>query len=103
MADFEETLNGITSGLGEDSDLTPYDDLRAAYTERVGAGDAKVAELEGSLADKDAEIGRLKAHNYDLLTAVERGNKPGVLGQIEDSASGDGTDTVSLGDIITYS
>lgn len=101
--DFDEALNSITSGLGEDSDMTPYDNLRAAYTSRVEAGDAKVAELEGGISERDSEIARLKAHNYDLLTAVERGNPSNIMGQVEDSASGGGTDTVSLDDIVTYS
>lgn len=101
MADFEELMNSLQNAGEDGPGETIYDDLRASYNDRVSAGDAKVAELTASNETANAEIGRLKAHNYDLLTQVQRGNPPTVNGKLE-SSEAEETKTVTLDDIISY-
>lgn len=100
--DFEEAMNGLTSGLEEGSDMTPYDNIRAAYNERVSAGDAKVSELEAANAELTSTNTSLRAHYYDLLMAQSRGNSPAVNGVLDEENSGNETDIVSMDDIISY-
>lgn len=54
-----------------------YDDLTSEYENAVSGGAAKAGELESSLADRDAEIARLKAQNFDLLSAGWNAPGPG--------------------------
>jgi hypothetical protein len=51
-----------------------YDDLASSYTLAVDGGAARISEIEGVVAEKDAEIARLKALNFDLLMAA--GSEP---------------------------
>lgn len=43
-------------------------DIRAALTEDASIYDAKILTLTTELTEAQAEIARLKAHNYDLIT-----------------------------------
>ena len=71
MEDFEEILSGIISPAeGTEFDPNIYDDLRAAHTGRVEAGDAKVALLAAELALAQQTITGLQAHNYELLMQI---------------------------------
>ena len=103
MADFNELLSALRNpgddGLGE----TIYDDLNAAYNDRVSAGDAKVAELSTANETSAAEIARLKAHNYDLLASVGKGNPPTVTSGTEQKDTTGDEVVPSLADIITFS
>lgn len=103
MAEFEELLNALRNPGEDGPGETIYDDLNAAYNDRVSAGDAKVAELAAAKETSAAEIARLKAHNYDLLTSIGKGNPASVTsGAAQEDNSGD-EEVVSLSDIITYS
>jgi hypothetical protein len=102
MADFEELLNALRNPGEEGPGETIYDDLNAAYNDRVSAGDAKVAELSTANETSAAEIARLKAHNYDLLASVGKGNPASVSsGTAQEDTTGDEV-VPSLADIITY-
>jgi len=104
MASFEELLNSAKNPGDDGPSETIYDDLGAAYNDRVSAGDAKVAELSGTVDASTKEIERLKAHNYDLLSAIQQGNSSDVRNKVNDANEGEAeSDIVSLDDIITYS
>ena len=66
---FSDAMDAVRSTLSEDTDLTPYDNLNAAYTEFEEATNSKVAGLTQQIADLQAEITELKSVNYDLLMA----------------------------------
>jgi hypothetical protein len=55
-----------------------YDDLSSSYALAVDGGAASVAAVQSQLDDAVSEIARLKAMNFDLLTAVA----------VDDSADG---------------
>lgn len=72
MAKFHDTLDSI--GFQDDAVTPAYpdtfmDDIRASYDEDFSIPAAKITTLEAELAAATAEIARLKAHNYDLITA----------------------------------
>lgn len=72
MARFQEMIDSL--GMGEDG-LTAYPDtftadLSAAYDEDMSIPAARVEVLEADLLAANAEILRLKAHNYELITQV---------------------------------
>jgi hypothetical protein len=98
---FHDDLDALTSGLAEDSDMTPYDNLRTAYNDLEAGSAAKVGELESANASLEETNKSLRAHNYDLLMAQSRGNSPAVQGVL-DETSNDTTDIVSMDDIISY-
>ena len=103
MADFEELLSKLRNPGDDGPGETIYDDLNAAYNDRVSAGDAKVAELSAAGETANAEVARLKAHNYDLLTTIQQGNPPTPSsGTSQEDNSGDEV-IPSLADIITFS
>jgi hypothetical protein len=103
MADFEELLSKLRNPGDDGPGETIYDDLNAAYNDRVSAGDAKVSELSTANETSAAEIARLKAHNYDLLSSVSKGNpSTPTSGTAQDDNSGDEA-VASLADIITFS
>ena len=70
MAEFSDLIAALQSDSPPES---IYDDLTAAYGERAQLAEsagARVAELEAANAALLAEIGDLKARNYDLLVRV---------------------------------
>lgn len=79
--DFEELL-ALLREPGEDGvPDTIYDDLSLAHGNALSTRDAKISELDASIAEtlaahedalmaKDSEISKLKAANYDLLTSM---------------------------------
>ena len=99
MADFSDLIALLQSDSPPE---TIYDDLTAAYDERARLAEsagARVAELEAANAALLAEIGDLKARNYDLLVRVGDGSP---------SDSGDGgagederAETISIDDLFT--
>jgi hypothetical protein len=101
--DFEHLL-GLARNPGDDgAPETIYDDLGAAYNDRVSSADAKISELSSSLSEKDSELQRVKAHNYELLTAVQVGNPVDPKGDLDKANETDGDEYVtSLSDIISY-
>lgn len=102
MAEFEELLSKLRNPGDDGPGETIYDDLNAAYNNRVSAGDAKVSELSTVNETSQAEIARLKAHNYDLLSQ-QQGNPPTVsAGTTQADTTGDEI-VPSLADIITFS
>ena len=104
MADFDELLNKLRNPGEDGPGETIYDDLNAAYNDRVGAGDAKVTELSNAKAELEAEKLRLMARNYELLETVGKGN-PTTVTSGNDVNGGETVEepVVSLADIITYS
>lgn len=72
MSKFASLIDSL--GMGEDG-LTVYpdtfpSDLTAAYDEDMSIPAARVEVLEADLMAANAEILRLKAHNYELITQV---------------------------------
>lgn len=81
-------------GFGDDGMTLAYpdnfiDDIRGAYDEDFSISAAKITALEAELAEANAQIAALKAHNYDLITQI-----PAVDSTDESGAEDDGdTDT----------
>ena len=65
-----EDLLALLENPGE-NEIPPtiYDDLRGAFNGMNEGSAAKVAELTATIEALTADNSRLKAHNYDLLTA----------------------------------
>lgn len=73
MAKFHDMLSSL--GLGEDGVSVAYpdtftDDITSAYDEDFSVPSAKIGVLETELAEANATIAQLKAHNYDLLMQI---------------------------------
>lgn len=73
MGKFHELTDSL--GYGEDGVSLAYpetfiDDARAAYDEDMSIPSSRISVLEADLAAAQQEIIRLKAHNYELITAV---------------------------------
>ncbi len=73
MAKFHELLDSL--GYGEDGITTAYPetfitDVTAAYDEDMSIPTSAVDVLKAENAELKDEIVRLKAHNYELITAV---------------------------------
>jgi hypothetical protein len=83
MAKFHDLLGVLREPGEEGLPPTIYDDLTGEYDAMESGGAAKAAELADALAARDAEIGALKAQNYDLLMAV---------GSTDDTDDNDSTD-----------
>ena len=80
MTDFSDLIAALQS---DTPPVTIYDDLTAAYGERAQLAEsagARVAELEAANAALLAEIGDLKARNYDLLVRVGEDSPADVAG-----------------------
>lgn len=85
-SNFDELVNMLKSG-GEDLPPTIYDDLHETYLHDVSTREAKIGEFDterenytAQLQEREAEISRLKAANYDLMS-----NGGGVGGQQENN------------------
>lgn len=97
MADFSDLIAVLQSDSPPE---TIYDDLTAAYGERAQLAEsagARVAELEAANAALLAEIGDLKARNYDLLVRV--GGGPAVDSGEESSDGEDNSETITVDDL----
>lgn len=71
--DFEELLALLQSPPEDGLPETVYDDITGLYNgavERGDGADARIAQFEQQLAEKEAEITALKARNYELLEQV---------------------------------
>lgn len=98
MAKFHDVLDSL--GMGEDG-LTAYpetftNDITAAYEDDLSIPAARVSVLEADLAAAQAEILRLKAHNYELITAVPAEDN-GDQDTDPDSDNNDDTDETDEG------
>jgi len=102
MADFEELLSKLRNPGDDGPGETIYDDLNAAYNDRVSAGDAKVNELSTANETSQAEIARLKAHNYDLLSSVKGNPVNPTAGNEINQGQPEDEVIPSLADIITF-
>jgi hypothetical protein len=79
MARVHDMLSSL--GVGEDGVSVAYpdtfvDDISAAYEEDMSGPTAKIGVLETELAEANAKIAELKAHNYDLLMQVPTATTP---------------------------
>lgn len=104
MADFNELLDKLRNPGDDGPEPTIYDDLAAAYNDRISSADSKITELSAAVETKDSELLKVRAHNYDLLTAVQVGNPTGARGdtdRINDPQEED-VEVISLSDIISY-
>lgn len=102
MATFEELMESLRNPGEDGPGETIYDDLQAAYTDRVTAGDAKVSEVTTALETANGELTRVKAHNYELLSAVSVGNPSTVSSQLEVQEVVEDVDVTSIDDIISF-
>lgn len=90
MGKFHDLTDSL--GYGEDGVSLQYpetfiDDARSAYDEDMSIPSARISVLEADLAAAQAESIRLKAHNYELLTAV-----PAEPGEPDPDDDGDDAD-----------
>lgn len=98
MADFNELLGKLRNPGEDGTPDTIYDDLDAAYNDRVSSADAKISELSSAQTAAEAELQKVRAHNYELLTAVN-GNPPTVTNGVSQETDEPG---ITLDDIISY-
>lgn len=96
MGKFHDLTDSL--GYGEDGVSLQYpetfiDDARSAYDEDMSIPSARISVLEADLAAEQAEIIRLKAHNYELLTAVP--DEPGEPDPDDDGDDADDNDNDS--------
>jgi hypothetical protein len=100
MADFNDLLNTARNPGDDGVPDTIYDDLGAAYNDRINSADAKINELSTAHSAAEAELQRVRAHNYELLSSVQAGNPPkpttGAQQDVDDEP------VISLSDIISY-
>ena len=89
---FSDAMDAVRSTLSEDTDLTPYDNLNAAYTEFEEATNSKVAGLTQQIAELQAEITELKSVNYDLLMASSGAEQDAEDEETEDAGEDDNAD-----------
>lgn len=68
--DFNELLAQLREPGEDGVPDTIYDDLSSSYSLAVEGGAASVAAVQSALDEAISEIARLKAMNFDLLTAV---------------------------------
>jgi hypothetical protein len=101
MASFEELMESLRNPGEDGPGETIYDDLTAAYNDRVGAGDAKVTELTAALDESNGKLTKVMAHNYELLTAVEVGNPEDVNGDLDEVNEGE-AEVTTFDDLISY-
>lgn len=90
--DFEALLEQLRAFLA-DGEANPLDDgfvdtLGNGYNDFVGSAQASQDSLNGVIAEKDAEIARLKGINFDLLMEV-RGSDPDESIDDSDDSSDD--------------
>lgn len=93
---FEELLALLMNPGDDPLPDTIYTDLSTAYTDDVSARDAKIGEYEGvvaghgdALAEKDAEIARLKSLMFDKLMATPDDTNSGDEEESESEESDD--------------
>lgn len=93
MPTFEELI-ALLREPGEDGlPETIYDDLGTAFADATGTRDAAIAERDSVLQERESEISRLKAMNYDLLMASSNESKGS-----EETTNTDGGDDVGTVD-----
>jgi len=98
MADFNELLSTARNPGDDGAPETIYDDLAAAYNDRVAAAEAKISQLTEAKNAADGELTRVRLHNYELLTSTPMGNpSTPTTGAQEDDEPG-----ITLDDIISY-
>jgi hypothetical protein len=90
--DFNELLAQLREPGEDGLPETIYDDLASSYSLAVDGGAARVSEVEALVAERDAEIARLKALNFDLLMAA------GSDTVTEDTNDNDDTPTEPIGE-----
>ena len=100
MDRFEELMNKLRNPGEDGPGETIYDDLNAAYNDRIGGATAKVQELEGERDKYKNETQRLMAENYTLLTQLPQGNPVTPTG--ETSQTDVDEPVITLDDIISY-
>ena len=93
MTDFEELVSKLQNG-GEELPPTIYDDIRTSYTNHVSSADAKVAELNAAIGEKDELIADLKARNYDLLVSKPATTEPSDDNKNPDESPISGVDSL---------
>jgi hypothetical protein len=95
MSRFDELLAAMKEPGEDGLPETIYDDLSSEYALLSENSGAKVAELESMLQEKESEISRLKAMNYDLLVAAPANEEPVDEGSDDtDDEESDGIDSL---------
>lgn len=74
--DFNELLAQLREPGEDGVPDTIYDDLSSSYALAVDGGAASVAAVQSQYDEAVTEIARLKAMNFDLLTAVAADDAP---------------------------
>lgn len=100
-----EELIGLLQNPGDDGlPDTIYDDLRSAHTGAVdevhSTAQAKMSELEAAIAERDAQIEKLKADNWDLFEQIPKAGDDDQ--PASDPTTTDHGDDATIDDLITY-
>lgn len=98
--DFESLISTLMSPPEDGLPDTIYDDLRATYADASGRADSAAAKIEALTAENTSmieEISRLKAANYDLLTAVP--SPDNTSSSDGDSSDDDSDDNITINDL----
>ena len=67
---FQELIDSLKSPGEDGPSPSIYDDLTNEYNTAVEGGRAKLDEMSVALEKSNGEVARLKALNFDLLTAT---------------------------------
>ena len=99
---FEELLEEAKNPGEDGPSPTIYDDLGAAYNNTRSGADAEIKRLAEEKAAADAELEKVRAHNYQLLTAIPTGNPSTVSNGSSQETEETTEPEITLDDIITY-
>lgn len=83
MPNFHDMIKALREPDENGPSETIYDDLVREYDTAFEGYTANTNTLAQQLAEKDAEVARLKSANYDLLMSVGTGSKPEDLSDNE--------------------
>jgi hypothetical protein len=79
---------------------TIYDDLSSSYNDVLSGASAKATEADTLVQSLNAEISRLKAMNFDLLTAVPSTDPDGDEGD-DNNENDDDAESGGIDDLFT--
>jgi hypothetical protein len=68
----EELLAQLRAMFGEDSDMTPYDNLVTAIESQSVGFESELESRNNTIQALTDEVTKLKIMNYDLLTSVPK-------------------------------
>jgi hypothetical protein len=76
MARFHDLVREYNSADDENRNPTIFDDLTSEYESVLEGFSANTAAKDQAIAEREAEIQRLKSRNYELLEQVSSQDEP---------------------------